>query len=390
MEKFKEQKIKNLNYLLRTYDGQTELIKQTLQRISSLNVNANPDQQDEVKIMKSLKGKLTRQIEAELEMFPVYTEWISKIKGIGPFIAGNVIMLYYYKFVPVCPDCGGEVEKKEKKASIEDPEKKIPGGYICTKCQKNLKGEGLLKYKVAEKDFPTISKWWKYMGREIKDGKLTKKTKGTVINWSPKGRVIGFMFADQINRRKPEDSEYKKFLLERKEKRIITHPEASNGHRHNMAKHETIKLFLSHFWTVARALDGKPVSEPYAGVILGHTNIIKPYGISDEIAQLIDKYTIKPTAVKPVKKEVKAKKKKVEEADEKFEMDYSIVNQRGLSTRTISALYRNDISDIRELKKYSTSKMKTLKGIGDKAVFEIKKVLEKIIFSRKKTGLKQS
>lgn len=285
-----EQIIKNLNYLLRTYDGQTELIKQTKQRIQALNIEAKADQQDEVKQMESLKGKISRKIEKQLDLFPVYTEWLKGVPGVGPFIAGNVIMLYYYKFLPVCPKCGGGIDKQPKKKADDGSE--IPGGYVCLDCHKKLKGEGLLKYKVGEKDFPTISKFWKYMGREIKDGKMTKRAKGSQIDWSPKGRVIGYQFGDQVNRQKPEDSLYASFMYDRKAKREKTHPDASKGHKLAMAKHETIKLFLSHFWTVARSIDGKPVSKPYSGTIMGHTNLIDPFYMNNEVAEIVKKQSI--------------------------------------------------------------------------------------------------
>ncbi len=38
-----------------------------------------------------------------------------------------------------------------------------------------------------------------------------------------------------------------------------------------------VKLFLAHFWTVARTLDSKEVTAPYAMTIMGHTGYIKPF-----------------------------------------------------------------------------------------------------------------
>ena len=31
------------------------------------------------------------------------------------------------------------------------------------------------------------------------------------------------------------------------------------------------------FWVVARTIDEKPITEPYAGTVLGHTNIVQPF-----------------------------------------------------------------------------------------------------------------
>ena len=114
------------------------------------------------------------------------------------------------------------------------------------------------------------------MGRNIIDGSMPKRKKGVQVNWSTKGRTLGFMISDQFNRQ-TNKTEYGKFLLDRKKKHQKNHPDWSKGHVLNAAKNETVKLFLAHFWHVARTIDGKPVSEPYAGAIMGHTNIIKPF-----------------------------------------------------------------------------------------------------------------
>jgi hypothetical protein len=88
--------------------------------------------------------------------------------------------------------------------------------------------------------------------------------------------MIGYQIADQFNRQ-VDRTEYGKYLLGRKAKREKTHPKASKGHRLNMAKNETVKLFLAHFWHVARELEGLSTEGPYIQAVGGHTGIIAPY-----------------------------------------------------------------------------------------------------------------
>ena len=114
------------------------------------------------------------------------------------------------------------------------------------------------------------------MGRHTVDGVFPKRKSGVQSNWSTIGRTVGYHIGEEINRQK-EDHPYKALLNLRKEKHAKNHPEWKKGHVHNAAKNEVVKIFLAHWWTVARTLDGKPVSEPYAGALLGHTNIIKPF-----------------------------------------------------------------------------------------------------------------
>lgn len=265
----------HFNYLVKTYEEFTSAITKTKQRLLSLpGDNGDAEIDTLLKGQKAIDGKgkedglesfkqrATRELKERLVEFHIWDEWMKNIPGIGPFLAAKLIILYYYRFKPVCKECGGDFEKEDHK-------------LVCVDCGKVAK-DGLLKHKTEIKDFPTISKWWAYMGRHTVDGVMPKRKKGEMANWSTPGRTLGFHIGDQFNRQS-EGHPYKDFFLERKKKHARNHPDWTKGHIHNAAKNETVKLFLAHFWTVARTLDGKPVSAPYAGAIMGHTNIIKPF-----------------------------------------------------------------------------------------------------------------
>ena len=263
-------KIAYLNFLTRTYEGVTQLITKTKQRLQTMPGESGSEEfdtllkgQGKTDGLDTVKGRITREIGKELKNWDIWEDWMQKIPGVGPYLAARLIIFYYYRFVPICQDCGGKLLKKDS-------------ALICEKCGKTSKGDGVLKHDIEIKDFATISKWWAYMGRHTVDGVMPKRKKGELANWSTPGRTVGFHVGDQFNRQKP-DHPYKAFMLERKAKHARNHGEWSKGHIHNAAKNETIKLFLAHFWTVAREMDGKPVSEPYAGAIMGHTNIIDPF-----------------------------------------------------------------------------------------------------------------
>ena len=273
-----ETAIKYLNFLTRTYTGVTQLIASTKQRLQSLpgeerqeNFDSLLKGQGKAEGLETVKGRITREIEKELKQWDVWETWAKKIPGIGPFIAAQMIILFYYRFIPVCKDCGGVLEKKEKQTETG----KIIKTLACVDCGKVAK-EGLLVHRLEYKDFPTISKWWAYMGRHTIEGIMPKRKKGTKSNWSTVGRTLGWHIGDQFNRQQ-DDHPYKALLLEHKIKHQKNNPKWSKGHVHNAAKNEVIKIFLAHWWTVARTLEGKSVSEPYAGALMGHTNIIKPF-----------------------------------------------------------------------------------------------------------------
>lgn len=294
--------VKQLSYLIKTYEDVTQTISSAKNRLGAdLDLAENADfdvvlkGEGKAEGLITVKGRLLRGIEKELQMWDVWELWLKNVPGIGPWIAGELILLYYYRHVAVCKECGGKLMKQE--GEREDGRK--INVLVCSECGKKAK-DGVLKYRIEIKDFPTISKWWAYMGRHtacpkcgglVKNengkqccvkcgctdgGVMPKRKAGVVSNWSTLGRTLGFHIGEQFNRQQ-DSNPYKKFLLERKRKYEKTHPEWKKGHVHNAAKNDTIKLFLSHFWTVVRKLSGLPVSEPYAGVIMGHTNIIAPF-----------------------------------------------------------------------------------------------------------------
>lgn len=286
-----EDTIKNLKRLVKDYEGITELIKQSRQRIRAKNSDLSKAEQDEaikndsilngvagkeqkVQGLEQIKNRVSRMIEKELEFWPIWTEWMKHIPGIGPAIAAPLILLYYYKFVPVCPDCNTELVKQD-------------GTHWCETCQKSVKGEGMSTYELKFKDFPNISAWRKYMGYHIIDGKMPKRQKGQQIDWNPKGRVVGYLIKDQFNR-VPDGHLYGDFMKRRKA-RYTNDPaykDYTKKHILNMAQHQTVKLFLSHFWDVAQRLDGvESPAKPWLIQFGGHTKYIPPYYWEDERAE---------------------------------------------------------------------------------------------------------
>lgn len=265
-----EQVIQYMNYLVRTYDSVTQVVAATHQRLRSLP-GAEEDADCDTLLkgdgkaagLLTVKGRIERAIEKELPQWDVWELWLKQVPGIGPILGTKLIMLFNYRFVPICQECEGVLEKGE-------------GCFTCRECGKTAKGDGILKHRMERRDFATVSKWWAFMGRHTVDGTMPKRKAGVVSNWSSKGRAVGFLIGDQFNRQKP-DHPYKKFFLDRKERHAKNHPDWKKGHCHNAARNEAVKLFLSHFWHVSRELEGKPTKTCYAEGMLGHENIIAPY-----------------------------------------------------------------------------------------------------------------
>lgn len=263
-----EKVVESLNFLTKSYDGLNRYITSTKNRIAHLNQEAKVQHDDIVRELVSLKEKMSRRLEKELYFFPISQEWMDKISGIGPWIQAALIKEYYFRFVPICKKCGVDMPEMPK----GNGDKKQ--SWKCSECGAKAKGEGIIESRIERKDFPKISSWWHYMGMHVENGKKARKRKGEAKG-GRRGRAIAYQIGEQFEK-KGNDHPYRRFYDRVKTKRQRTHPEATPRHRQNMAKHESGKLFLAHFWMVARELEGLEVTEPYAGKLLGH-NVIKPY-----------------------------------------------------------------------------------------------------------------
>lgn len=143
--------------------------------------------------------------------------------------------------------------------------------------------------------FANVAKLWKYCGVGLNDDKsIQKRRRGEKINYSPflktacwkigesfvktgdrgyYGKMYAKYKADEV--RKLTEQGFTILPAEEVKKKIEEAVKLdknaayqnlglfSQGHVHNRAKRKTVKLFLSHLWTVWREMEDLPVTEPY-------------------------------------------------------------------------------------------------------------------------------
>lgn len=255
--------IKWLNYYLRTYDGLNKLIVASKNRLQAMIPGAKVELQKEIHSLEKTKGRLSYRIGKELDYWPIWTEYLIGVPGIGPYLGGNLVMLYYYKHIPICSKC--EVDLVE---------------FKCPECGEEVKGQGNLVFRIEDRDFPNVSKWHEFLGegndpktkrmkqrmslatfrkyrdKHYPDEKLTDKqmreAHKAYHNWSIRGRNISWEIGVNFNRHGDEHL-YKRHCNKLKEK----------GAPHYSAIRQARKLFLSHFWHVAREIAGKSTEGPW-------------------------------------------------------------------------------------------------------------------------------
>jgi len=261
---FPEEVARRLNYLCKTYDTYTRASVATQNRLQALKGVKKEETKrfEDVAVLERHKDKLKREIIPELEFFPIWTEWLTKVLGIGPVFGGHLIIDYYFRFVPICSSCGKDLIEKKKK-------------LICSSCDKPAKRNGPMKTRIEMRDFATPSRWLSIRGELIVNGKKPKPIEGEKLSYDPKAQSLDSQIGESFKKQKGSlyQKEYERLLVKGEKK----YPNKTPKHRRNIARHMLVKLFLCHFWEVARTLDGKSTTRPYPIVIQGHTNYIPPF-----------------------------------------------------------------------------------------------------------------
>lgn len=189
--------------------------------------------------LERTKNNLRKMIEVELKNYPIYTQFLSKIKGVGPALAAMLI---------------GNTEPIDR--------------------------------------FDNHSNLCSYFGLTLDgDGKARKRKKGEVANWNAQGKsLICELIPDQfIKHRTPV---YREIYDEEKAKQIAILEKSGHngwkGHAERRARRKVGKIFLHHFWKEWRILEGLPVPQPWVLEHGGHSKEILPptayEGLSEEAA----------------------------------------------------------------------------------------------------------
>ena len=171
-------------------------------------------------------------LEKLLDDFPIYTEFLKDIRGVGPAMAGIIISEI-------------DITKAEYPSSIH----KYAGLDV-------VKGEGRSHKKHHLEESTYIDK----------EGKEQKKM-GITFNPFLKTKLIGVLGTSFLR----SASEYREHYDNYKNRleNAPAHKEKTKGHRHNMAVRYMVKRFLIDLYVNWRTLEGLPVAKEYSEAKLG-------------------------------------------------------------------------------------------------------------------------
>lgn len=230
--------------------------------------------------LQPIEDRITKLIESKLKLIPIWTEFISKVKGVGPRLAGYVIGKTTVRFIPV---------------SEEDLTDYSP--FQQSLAQKTKDSKYMIPTKRGIEAFSTISKYWAFWGLAVKDGEAQRRKKGEKSSYNPMNLStawkIGKQFVMQGARYRAEYDKYKTRITAQRtpsekcpqygvnrscKTRIDQGKKPScKGHIHNMSQRYAAKEFYKDLWIAWRILEDLPVSEAYVIDVLGHEKRNKPY-----------------------------------------------------------------------------------------------------------------
>jgi len=270
--------------------------------------------------LEEQEGRTFKRLGKLLEQIPIYRDYLSKIKGIGPAMAAVIISeidikkakypssLHAYAGLDVAttwvlqstavratnlakadptlsiPTLLSHLEKDEKPSApgavavsrqwTQEPVSKIPDFDATPTDQSALVAYDLDGYSiVAEyRQFHTGGRSRKekhLIDREYtnKKGELATRKSITFNPWL-KSKLIGVLVPSFL---RLNNEKYRKVYDDYKH-RLENHAkykDVSKGHRHSMALRYVAKIFLIDLYTNWRAMEGLPVSKPYHEAKLG-------------------------------------------------------------------------------------------------------------------------
>jgi len=253
-------------------------------------------------VANMMEDRIVRELTELLEEFPIYTEWLKYVKGVGPALAGQIIGLLYTE------DGRGierfsNVSKLWKYCALDVVDGRAPrpekGRHYGRK--KKLKGvlwkiavQMLKAGRLAEKRGKPIPKGYQYyLEFKRKEEAKNKPFRLPVDEAAGKelAEDIGSIRAGTLIKKRGTRTVGRTSVTItrlKRELRKVGRPEddmilvrLAPSHIHNRALRKLMKLFLALLWEKWRTLEGLPVRPPYAKAILGHDDLLSPEDLID-------------------------------------------------------------------------------------------------------------
>lgn len=215
---------------------------------------------------------LKKQILEELKSYPVWTNWMKNIKGIGPCLAGGLIAwlgdisrfntisaVFRYcgiGMITRCTTCEKRMESDSK-------------AWISRRANQRVDFLNRIKKLTAKRKKTELAKWEKKYEAYLCKCKgvhgshevIQKRTKGEESDWSARLKTLCWKVSSSFIKSK---GGYRQYYDKIKARIARENPTFSKGHIDNRARRKTVKLFISHLFIRWNELEGRTYRSPYA------------------------------------------------------------------------------------------------------------------------------
>lgn len=227
-----------------------------------------------------LEKRLEKRCIYHIKDMPIWTEYLSKISGIGPRHASSLIAFI------VTPKRFDTVNKLWKYAGLAVDEKgniqKLKAGQQANWSQELKK----TVYKI-EDSFLKVGKGYRKFFDQFKN-RETEINEQRSRAFQPHKKQYNAILQEIFELQKEHvskkgsrvDSTIVKTAIKKLEEQrdnFPVKPPLTKAHVNQRARRRTGKLFLSHLWAQWRMMLGLPTRKPYPIEFLGHTTYIPPF-----------------------------------------------------------------------------------------------------------------
>lgn len=255
--------------------------------------------------LKRYEKDITKDIGAYAYDHPVWEAWLSRVRGVGPIIAGGLLAnigdIAKFDTVSKLWAYAGLHTLKVDEATGKrwfptEEEARIWAERFVDRARQKAEGQD---NKFTKKQAEAVrSRTMKGVcwGDDVQTETVAaKRRKGQVSNWNSTLKTLCWKIGESFNK---VSGPYQRKLNAFKEQDQAKHPDVvesdkkdrdgnkirlyTKGHIHNRAKRKVAKLFLSHLWRAWRELEGLPTREPYAKEYMGHTDMTDPEAFTGE------------------------------------------------------------------------------------------------------------
>lgn len=246
---------------------------------------------------RAQEKEIEKMLRKTLERFPVYTEYLKDIKGVGEISAGWIIGEFDIKIATTVSKlwqfCGlnsgmvigkKRVENKDGTFSYIATDKMIFGdkltpGFVAP-FNKRLRtalvgvmADGFIKAGlrweiVSEKEFDETPEQFRDRKNKVVDG---KKVEDVPCRMAIDSKYVKF-YIDYKHRLENSENETTKSRGTKSESQIKW-KETTKGHRDRAAKRYMIKMFLKDLYVAWRKIESLPVRGSYQEEYLGHRHV---------------------------------------------------------------------------------------------------------------------